>query len=128
MAPQSFENIDSAPGNGMGPEASTPLCGLRAARLHGFDRDPDGLVHGLVVVGGRYDEVAIDRASKLQTQHVLEQRPTAEHAVRDVVGKQDPTAASWLVIGKRIELNDALDPRFLNVNRFDFDRSGAANR
>jgi hypothetical protein len=66
-------------------------------------------------------------ASKLQTQHVLEQRQIAEHAVRDVVGKQDPIAASWLIIEKRIELNDALDLRFPNVDRFDFDRSGAAN-
>jgi hypothetical protein len=31
MAPQSFENIDSAPGNGMGPEASTPILWVESS-------------------------------------------------------------------------------------------------
>jgi hypothetical protein len=31
MAPQSFENIDSAPGNGMGAEASTPIMWVESS-------------------------------------------------------------------------------------------------
>ena len=42
-------------------------------------------------------------------EHVLEQGQAAEHAVGDVVGKQDPIAAARFVIQEGVELDHALD-------------------
>ena len=64
--------------------------------------------------GGEVDaDRAVGRnfaALQLQAlQHVLEQRETAEHAVRDVVGKQDAVPAAGLVVEERVELDHAVD-------------------
>jgi hypothetical protein len=58
---------------------------------------------------------------------MLEQRETAEHSIRDVVGKENAIPATRLVVEEGVELDDALHLRRGNVESFR-DRAGGVGR